>query len=35
MARRMRNIHRAGPATWKPMIGITGPALLPIEFDAI
>jgi cytochrome P450 len=35
MSRRMRNIRRAGSAAWKPMIGITGPALLPIEFDTI
>jgi cytochrome P450 len=33
MARRMRNLRRAGPAPWKPMVGITGPAELPIEFD--
>ena len=34
MARRMRNLRRAGPAPWKPMVGITGPAVLPVEFDA-
>lgn len=34
MSRRMRNIRRAGPAPWKPLVGITGPAELPIEFDA-
>jgi cytochrome P450 len=34
MAGRMRNIRRAGPAVWKPLVGITGPAELPIEFDA-
>jgi cytochrome P450 len=34
MARRMRNLHRAGPAPWKPMVGISGPAVLPVEFDA-
>jgi cytochrome P450 len=33
MSRRMRNLRRAGPATWKPIVGITGPAELPIEFD--
>ncbi|WP_326545078.1 cytochrome P450 [Mycolicibacterium sp. ND9-15] len=33
MSRRMRNIRRAGPAVWKPLVGITGPAALPIEFD--
>jgi cytochrome P450 len=34
MTRRMRNMHRAGPAPWKPMVGISGPAELPVEFDA-
>jgi cytochrome P450 len=34
MARRMRNLRRTGPASWKPMVGITGPATLPIAFDA-
>jgi cytochrome P450 len=34
MSNRMRNMHRAGPAPWKPMVGITGPATLPVEFDA-
>jgi cytochrome P450 len=34
MARRMRNLRRAGPASWKPMVGISGPAVLPVEFDA-
>jgi cytochrome P450 len=34
MARRMRNLRRAGPAPWKPMVGISGPASLPVEFDA-
>ena len=34
MSRRMRNIRRAGPAMWKPIVGITGPAVLPVEFDA-
>jgi cytochrome P450 len=34
MARRMRNLHRAGPAPWKPLVGISGPAVLPVEFDA-
>jgi len=24
----------SGPAPWKPLIGITGPTILPIEFDA-
>lgn len=34
MASRMRNLRRAGPASWKPIVGVTGPAVLPIEFDA-
>jgi cytochrome P450 len=33
MSRRMRNIRRTGPVRWKPMIGITGPVSLPVEFD--
>lgn len=34
MTRRMPNVRRAGPAPWKPLVGITGPTTLPIEFDA-
>ncbi len=34
MASRMRNPRRVGPAPWKPIVGITGPATLPIEFGA-
>jgi cytochrome P450 len=34
MTRRMRNVRRSGPAPWKPIVGITGPASLPVEFDA-
>jgi cytochrome P450 len=34
MARRMRNLRRAGPVSWKPIVGICGPAVLPVEFDA-
>jgi cytochrome P450 len=34
ITRRMPNARRSGPAPWKPLIGITGPATLPIEFDA-
>jgi cytochrome P450 len=34
MSRRMRNIRRTGPAPWKPIVAITGPAVLPVEFDA-
>ena len=33
MARRMPNIRCAGPVPWKPLVGITGPICLPIEFD--
>ncbi|RAV15241.1 cytochrome P450 [Mycolicibacterium sp. GF69] len=33
MTGRMRNLRRSGPAVWKPLVGITGPAALPIEFD--
>jgi cytochrome P450 len=35
MSRRMDNLHRVGPrAPWKPMVGISGPTALPVEFDA-
>jgi cytochrome P450 len=34
MAQRMRNLRRAGPVQWKPIVGITGPAVLPVQFDA-
>jgi cytochrome P450 len=34
MARRMPNLRRAGAASWKPLVGICGPAVLPVEFDA-
>ena len=34
MARRMPNLRRAGRAQWKPIVGITGPAVLPVQFDA-
>ena len=33
LARRMSHIRRVGPAPWKPMLGMSGPASLPIEFD--
>jgi len=33
MATRMRGIRRAGPAPWKPVIGITGPSTLPVQFE--
>jgi cytochrome P450 len=34
ITRRMPNPRRAGTAPWKPLVGITGPTTLPIEFDA-
>jgi cytochrome P450 len=34
MANRMPSIRRDGPAPWKPLVGISGPAQLPVEFDA-
>jgi cytochrome P450 len=33
LATRMRGIRRTGPAPWKPVIGITGPITLPVQFD--
>jgi cytochrome P450 len=33
MTRRMANVRRTAPATWKPLVAITGPAHLPVEFD--
>jgi cytochrome P450 len=32
MTRRMTNPRRCGPAPWRPIVGITGPIALPIEF---
>lgn len=34
MARRMPNLRRNGLAQWRPLVGITGPATLPVAFDA-
>ncbi|WP_123027445.1 cytochrome P450 [Mycolicibacterium stellerae] len=34
MSDRMRNLRRDGIAKWKPMVGISGPATLPVAFDA-
>jgi cytochrome P450 len=34
MSKRMRNLRRDGLAQWKPMVGISGPATLPVAFDA-
>ncbi|MDT5170534.1 MAG: hypothetical protein QOD02_3869 [Mycobacterium sp.] len=33
MTRRMPNARPSGPGPWKPLLGITGPTTLPIEFD--
>jgi cytochrome P450 len=34
MSSRMHNLRHDGLAQWKPMVGITGPARLPVAFDA-
>lgn len=31
---RFRTLHRTGPAPWKPIIGITGPATLPVAVQS-
>jgi len=33
MSRRMPHVRRTSPAPWKPLMGISGPTTLPIEFD--
>ena len=33
LAHRMQNPRTAGPAPWKPMVSLSGPKSLPIEFD--
>ncbi|OBH40377.1 cytochrome P450 [Mycobacterium mantenii] len=33
LAHRLRNPRTAGPAPWKPMVSLSGPKSLPIEFD--
>jgi cytochrome P450 len=33
VTRRMPNIRLAGRARWKPVLGISGPITLPVEFD--
>jgi len=35
LAHRMRNPRIAGPAPWKPMVSLSGPKSLPIEFDDV
>ncbi len=32
LARRMPDARRVGPAPWKPMLGMSGPTSLPVEF---
>lgn len=32
MTRRMPQIRRDGPSSWRPLTGVTGPATLPIAF---
>ncbi|MCV7412989.1 cytochrome [Mycobacterium florentinum] len=34
LARRIPDARRAGPAPWKPMLGMSGPTSLPIEFGS-
>jgi cytochrome P450 len=34
VTRRIKNPRRAGPAPWKPVVGLSGPTSLPIAFDA-
>lgn len=34
ITRRMPNARRTGPATWKPLTAVSGPATLPIAFDS-
>jgi cytochrome P450 len=34
MARRMTGIRVVDRAPWRPIVGITGPRMLPVEFDA-
>jgi cytochrome P450 len=33
MTQRMANVRRTGPAPWKPLMALTGPVTLPIEFE--
>lgn len=34
LTRRLASTHRIGPAPWKPLLGMTGPTTLPIEFTS-
>jgi hypothetical protein len=33
IASRLLNSRTAGPVPWKPMVSLSGPKSLPIEFD--
>ena len=33
LTRRMRSTRIVGPAPWKPLVSLSGPTSLPIEFD--
>jgi len=33
LATRLAHPHTAGPVPWKPMVSLSGPKSLPIEFD--
>ena len=33
MSRRMPGLRRAGPAPWKPVMSVTGPSTLPVQFE--
>ena len=35
LARRLPNLRRSGAAPWKPMLGMTGPTSLPVEFESV
>lgn len=35
MTRRIPRVRRSGPAPWKPILGMSGPTSLPIEFEAV
>ena len=34
LTRRLSATHRIGPAPWKPLLGMTGPTTLPIQFTS-
>jgi len=34
LTRRLPTTHRVGPAPWKPLLGMTGPATLTVEFTS-